>query len=166
MFVTNIINNLDVLLDILNWSRKYFFWSEVLDENFKRIFIEKLFLQRYGEQSVRWQLCAPYRCKNKCLLGICFYSDIKHKSNNTTKHAQKVTSVVEFQAQKILANIIQNTRLLKWTFMALQMVKVWVATVFWDARTHLAHPDWGAHSHVCAHSISSGRISHPHPHFW
>ena len=98
---------------------------------------EKLFLQRYGEQSVRWQLCAPYRCKNKCLLGICFYSDIKHKSNNTTKHAQKVTSVVEFQAQKILAKIIQNNRLLKWTFKALQMVKVWVATVFWVALTHL-----------------------------
>ena len=78
----------------------------------KPVIYEKLFLQRYGEQSVRWQLCAPYRCKNKCLLGICFYSDIKHKSNNTTKHAQKVTSVVEFQAQKILAKIIQNNRLL------------------------------------------------------
>ena len=54
----------------------------------------------------------------------CFYSDIKHKSNNTTKHAQKVTSVVEFQAQKILAKIIQNNRLIKMTFKALKMVKV------------------------------------------
>ena len=98
-----------------------------------RINKEKLFLQRYGEQSVRWQLCAPYRCKNKCLLGICFYSDIKHKSNNTTKHAQKVTSVVEFQAQKILAKIIQNNRLLKMTFKALKL------RPFFGSHVHTSH---------------------------
>ena len=40
--------------------------------------------------------------------------------------------------------------------------KVWVATLFWVARTHLARPDLGAHAHVCAPPIWSGRTSHPH----
>ena len=28
--------------------------------------------------------------------------------------------------------------------------KVWVVTVFWVARTHLARPDLGPQAHVCA----------------
>ena len=58
---------------------------------------EKLFLQRYGEQSVRWQLCAPYRCKNKCLGGVCFYSDMEHKSNNMIKNDKIATQLWSFK---------------------------------------------------------------------
>ena len=42
-----------------------------------------------------------------------------------------------------------------------EMTKVWVATLFWVARTHLARPDSGAHAHVCAPSIWIGRTSAP-----
>ena len=40
--------------------------------------------------------------------------------------------------------------------------KVWVVTVFWVARTHLACPDLGPHADVCAPPIWRGRTSHPH----
>ena len=40
--------------------------------------------------------------------------------------------------------------------------KVWVATVFCVARTHLARPDLGSHTHVHARQFFGGRTSHPH----
>ena len=43
-------------------------------------------------------------------------------------------------------------------------IKVWVATVFCIARTHLARPDLGSHAHMCALQFFGGRTSHPHPH--
>ena len=64
---------------------------------------EKLYLQRYGEQSVRWQLCAPYRCKNKCLGGVCFYSDMEHKSNNMIKNDKIATQLWSFKFRNFLA---------------------------------------------------------------
>ena len=40
--------------------------------------------------------------------------------------------------------------------------KVWVATVFCVARTHLACPDLGSHAHVRALQFFGGRTTHPH----
>ena len=40
--------------------------------------------------------------------------------------------------------------------------KVWVATVFCVARTHLARPDFSAHAHVCAPAFYDGRTPHAH----
>ena len=59
--------------------KKYIFFN-IINLQCAAVQNEKLFLQRYGEQSVRWLLCAPYRCKYKCLWEICFYSDMEHKS--------------------------------------------------------------------------------------
>ena len=78
--------------------------------NFHAIFIEKLFLQRYGEQSVRWQLCAPYRCKNKCLEGVCFYSDMEHKSNNMIKNDKIATQLWSFKFRIFLAKTMISKR--------------------------------------------------------
>ena len=39
------------------------------------------------------------------------------------------------------------------------IIKAWVATVFWVARMHLAHPDLGAHAHgVLEHPQNCGKI--------
>ena len=79
-----------------------------------------MFLQRYGEQSVRWQLCAPYRCKNKCLGGVCFYSDLEHKSNNMIKNDKNSNTVVEFQVQEFFGSNYDIK-----TFFSFKALNVW-----------------------------------------
>ena len=87
-----------------------------LTHNFTSSFIprpvthEKLFLQRYGEQSVPWQLCAPYRYKNKCLGGVCFYSDMEHKSNNMIKNDKMATKLWSFKFRNFLAKTMISKR--------------------------------------------------------
>ena len=51
--------------------------------------------------------CSPYRCKYKCLWGICFYSNMKHKPDNRPREA-----VVHF----INSHIEQSSvwELMKW----------------------------------------------------
>ena len=69
-----------------------------------------MFLQRYGEQSVRWQLRALYRCKNKCLRGVCFYSDMEHKSNIMIKNDKITTQLWSFKFRIFLAKTMISKR--------------------------------------------------------